>query len=41
MNDREAMRERLGREILATHERFSRAISTRLPQMDRDQRSDI
>jgi hypothetical protein len=38
MNDGEAIREQPGREILVTHERFSRAISTRSPRMDLDQR---
>ena len=37
MNDREAIREQLGREILATHERFSAAMAARLPQMDLEQ----
>jgi hypothetical protein len=38
MNDREVIREPPGREILATHARFSSAISTRSPRMDLDQR---
>jgi hypothetical protein len=38
MNDLEATREQLGREILTTHERFSTAMAARLPLMDLEQR---
>ncbi len=38
MSDREAIGEQLGRDILDAHERFSRAMAKRLPQMDLGER---
>jgi len=38
MSDPDAIREQLGRDILATQERFNAAMARRLPQMSREER---
>jgi hypothetical protein len=38
MSDPDAIREQLGRDILATQERFNAAMACRLPQMSREER---
>ena len=38
MTDEDAIREQLGRDILTVHERFTAAMTRRLPNMSREER---